>query len=69
MNKRKPLQVYLTQEERQKLEKAKQALDERTLSATVKRLLSIFVTLGISGSGGSCHECHKADQIRKELGL
>jgi hypothetical protein len=42
----KPLQVYLTQEERQKLEKAKQALEEKTLSATIKRLVNIFVTLG-----------------------
>lgn len=41
----KPLQVYLTPEERQKLEKAKRSLGENTLSATIKRLLNIFLTL------------------------
>ena len=44
--KSKPLQVYLSPEERQKLEKAQKSLEEKTLSGTIKRLLHIFLTLG-----------------------
>lgn len=44
----KPLQVYLDQSQRKQLEKISEALGEKTLSATIKRLIKIFYSLKIN---------------------
>lgn len=43
----KPLQVYLNEDQRKDLEDVKQALGEKTLSSTMKRLIEIFKRLKV----------------------
>ncbi len=44
--KRKPLQIYLNETERQQLEDIQEALEQKTMSSTVKKLVKIFKKLG-----------------------
>lgn len=44
---KKPLQTYLSEQERKDLELIAEALGEKTLSSTIKRLIRIFRVLGI----------------------
>lgn len=46
---KKPLQAYLDEKERKNLEKIAEALGEKTLSSTIKRLIRIFINLGYTG--------------------
>lgn len=41
----KPLQTYLNPEQRKDLEQIRDALGEKTLSSTIKRLIKIFKTM------------------------
>jgi len=42
---RKPVQVYLSEEERKDLVKVKEALGKKTLSGTIKKVLEIFKSI------------------------
>lgn len=47
MNKRKPLQVYLTEEERSELEQIQKGFGVKTLSNAIRKMIKLLKNLNI----------------------